>query len=158
MGVMPHSFFNNTPALHNMAYSGFVPTAREMQRANYYIGPNSTWNPKSFNFKTDSVLSAYYVLRAENLESCFYLYRLTRDQQYLFMGKSMVNDILTYFRTKAGFASFKSVTTFKQINSIFSFLFAKTFKYAYLIFAPDNTIELDKTVFTAEAHPFNNVK
>lgn len=137
-----------------MAYSGDVKTAREIQKANYYMWTTFNIEPEEFNFKTDSLLSAYYVLRPENLESCFYLYRLTKDQQYLFMGKRMVDDILTHCRTDAGFASLKSVTTFEQINSMHSFLFAETFKYAYLIFAPDNVIDLNKIVFTTEAHPF----
>ena len=55
---------------------------------------------------------------------------------------------------EAGFASLKSVTTFEQVNSMHSFLFAETFKYAYLIFAPDNLVDLDKIVFTTEAHLF----
>jgi len=137
-----------------LAYSGDIKTAKEIQKANYYMWTKFNIEPEEFNFKTDSILSAYYVLRPENLESCFYLYRLTKDKQYLFMAKRMVDDILTHCRTGAGFASLKSVTTFEKINSMHSFLFAETFKYAYLIFAQDNVLDLKKVVLTTEAHPF----
>ncbi|MDQ6756116.1 MAG: glycoside hydrolase family 47 protein [Bacteroidota bacterium] len=136
-----------------MAYSGDIKTGGEMQKANYYMWTKFNMEPEEFNFKTDSILSAQYVLRPENLESCFYLYRLTKDQQYLFMGKRMVDDILTHCRTDIGFASLKNVRTFEKSNSMHSFLFAETFKYAYLIFAPDNAIDLNKVVLTTEAHP-----
>lgn len=141
-----------------MAYSGDIKTAREMQKANYYMWTKFNIEPEEYNFKTDSLLSAYYVLRPENLESCFYLYRLTKDQQYLFMGKRMVDDILTHCRTEAGFASLKNITTFEKTNSMESFLLSETFKYAYFIFAPDAALDLKKVVLTTEAHPFKIVK
>ena len=137
-----------------VAYSGDIATAREMQKANYYMWTRFNMEPEEFDFKKDSLMSAYYVLRPENLESCFYLYRGTRDEQYLYMGKRMADDILAHCRTDAGFASLKSVTTFEKINSMHSFLFAETFKYAYLLFADDSAADLSKIVFNTEAHPF----
>jgi mannosidase alpha-like ER degradation enhancer 2 len=34
-----------------------------------------------------------------------------------------------------------------------SFLFAETFKYFYLIFAPPKTLAFDQVTFNTEAHP-----
>jgi len=34
-----------------------------------------------------------------------------------------------------------------------SFLFAETFKYYYLLFAPPETLNFKKVVFNTEAHP-----
>ncbi len=135
------------------AYAGDIATAREMQKANYYMWTKFNIEPEEFDFKKDSILSAYYVLRPENLESCFYLYRATGDPQYCRMGKRMVDDILTHCRTEAGFAALKNVQTFEQTNSMESFLFGETFKYAYLIFAPRSALNLGKVVLTTEAHP-----
>ena len=136
------------------SFAGDDSTARKIQQANYYMWTRFGMEPEEFNFKTDSVSSAYYILRPENLESCFYLYRLTKDDQYLFMAKRMTDDLLTNCRSEVGFASLKSVLTFEKINSMHSFLFAETFKYAYLLFAPDSLIDLNKIVFTTEAHLF----
>ncbi len=136
------------------AYAGDTATARRIQEANYYMWTKFNMEPEEFDFKKDSVLSAYYVLRPENLESCFYLYRATGDRRYLWMGKRMVEDILTHCRTEAGFAALKDVRTYEQTNSMESFLFGETFKYAYLIFAPPSALRLDKVVLTTEAHPF----
>lgn len=34
-----------------------------------------------------------------------------------------------------------------------SFLFAETFKYYYLLFAPDKALDFDGVVFNTEMHP-----
>ncbi len=128
------------------AYSGDVATAREMQKANYYMWTKFNMEPEEFDFKKDSVLNAWYVLRPENLESCFYLYRLTSDNTYLWMGKRMVDDLFTHCRTETGFASLRSVLTFEKANGMESFLFGETFKYAYLLFAPRSALDLGKVV------------
>jgi ER degradation enhancer, mannosidase alpha-like 2 len=136
------------------AYAGDIPTGREIQKANYYMWTRYNIEPEVFDFKKDSVISAYYILRPENLESCFYLFRLTGDKQYLSMGKRMVDDIIKHCKSEAGFASLKSVLTMEKTNSMESFLFGETFKYAYLLFAPPSSLNLDKVVLTTEAHPF----
>jgi hypothetical protein len=110
--------------------------------------------PEEFNFRTDSVLYPEYPLRPENIESCFYLYRMTRDQEYLRMGQRMISDILTKCKTDAGFAAMKNVTTLEKSDSMESFFYAETLKYAYLLFAPEKTLDLSKVVFNTEAHPF----
>jgi len=136
------------------AYAGDIETAANIQKANYYMWTKFNIEPEEFNYKTDSVTSAYYVLRPENLESCFYLYRLTGKYDYLWMAKTMTEDILNHCKTEIGFTSLKDVRTYEQINSMESFFFGETLKYAYLVFAPSSAADLDKIVFTTEAHPF----
>jgi len=136
------------------AYSGDVATAKQNQRANYYMWTKFNMEPEEFDFRTNKVLSAYYILRPENLESCFYLYRFTKDDHYLWMGKRMVDDIVEHCRNDVGYASLKNVLTYEKANSMQSFFFAETLKYAYLIFAPENTLDFQKAVFNTEAHPF----
>ena len=113
--------------------------------------------PEEFNFKTDSLISPYYILRPESLESDFYLYRLTGDKKYLKEGKYMVDAILDHCYNEPGYASLKNVKTYEKTNSMESFFFGETLKYAYLIFAPESTLDLDKVVLTTEAHPFKIV-
>ncbi len=135
-------------------FSGDINTAKKIQQANYYMWTKFNIEPEEFNYKTDSLLNASYILRPENLESCFYLYRLTKDRNYLIEGKRMVEDILQHCRNEVGFTSLKNVTTFEKSNSMESFFFAETLKYAYLIFAPESTLDFKKTVLTTEAHLF----
>ena len=136
------------------AYSGDVETAAKIQEANYYMWTRFNLEPEEFNFITDSVISAYYILRPENLESCFYLYRLTGLRKYLWQGKRMVEDILAHCYNEVGFTSLKNVRTYEKANSMESFFFGETLKYAYLIFAPVSALDLNKIVLTTEAHPF----
>ena len=70
------------------------------------------------------------------------------------MGQRMTNDILTKCKTAAGYAEVKNVGTLELSDSMESFFLAETLKYAYLLFAPENTIDLGKIVFNTEAHPF----
>jgi mannosidase alpha-like ER degradation enhancer 2 len=71
------------------------------------------------------------------------------------MAKQMTDDILKHCYTEAGYASIKDVKTLEQFDSMESFFFAETLKYAYLVFAPETTVDLSKIVFNTEAHPFN---
>ena len=136
------------------AFAGDISTAKNIQQANFYMWTTFGMEPEEFNFKTDSISSGYYILRPENIESCFYLYRLTKDDQYLWMGKRMVDDIIKNSKTEEAFASIKNVRTNEKLNSMQSFFFAETLKYAYLLFASDEEFDLNKSVFNTEAHPF----
>lgn len=136
-----------------IGYSGDLQTAAAIQKANYYMWTVHNMEPEEFDFRSGKVTDNSYSLRPENLESCFYLYRLTKNDRYLFEGKRMVTDIITNCRTETGFASLKSVTTFEKRNSMESFLFGETLKYSYLIFAPESALDLQKVVLTTEAHP-----
>ncbi len=140
------------------AYAGDKKTAAAIQQANYYMWTHHNMEPEEFDFAKDSVTSGYYILRPENLESAWYMYHLTGKDAYVQMGKRMVTDILTNCRTDEAFASIKDVRKLEKFNSMESFFFAETLKYAYLLFAPQNTINLNKTVFNTEAHPFKIVK
>ncbi|HEX6333875.1 MAG TPA: glycoside hydrolase family 47 protein [Flavisolibacter sp.] len=136
------------------AYAGDRSSAKSIQRANYYMWTHFGMEPEAFDFTSGQVLSAYYILRPENIESCFYLYRTTGDHQYLWMGKRMFDDILKYCRTPEAFASIKDVRTMEKANSMQSFFIAETLKYAWLLFAPQTEGELSQVVFNTEAHPF----
>ncbi|MEO7524285.1 MAG: glycoside hydrolase family 47 protein [Ferruginibacter sp.] len=136
------------------AYAGDIETAKHLQDANMHMWVKFNMEPEEYNYKTDSVLNAYYLLRPENIESCFYLYRATQHAEYLWNAKLMIEDILTHCKTATAFAALKDVRTFEQANSMESFFFAETLKYAWLIFAPETAADLSKIVFNTEAHPF----
>jgi mannosidase alpha-like ER degradation enhancer 2 len=136
------------------AYAGDEKTAAKIQKANYFMWTFFNMEPEEFVFSGNKVTSPYYVLRPENLESTWYLYHLTNDMQYLHEGKVMVDDILKNCRTDDAFASIKDVKTMEKHNSMESFFFAETLKYAYLIFAPQDKVDLKKIVFNTEAHAF----
>ena len=103
------------------------------------------WNqhsiePEEFNYRTREVVYAGYPLRPEIVESTYYLYHYTKDPQYLRMGEKLFRDFVTHCKTEAGYAALKSVVTKEKSDSMQSFLFAETFKYFYLLFAPPQTL------------------
>jgi ER degradation enhancer, mannosidase alpha-like 2 len=136
------------------AFAGDIETGSQIQEANYYMWTRFNIEPEEFNFKADTITSAYYILRPENLESCFYMYRLTGQLKYLWQGKVMVESIIEHCKNDVAFASLKNVQTFERSNSMESFFFGETLKYAYLIFAPESTLDLKEVVLSTEAHPF----
>lgn len=136
-----------------VALSGDLYTAGKIQQANYYMWTRFGMEPEVFNFRADTIVWPSYPLRPENLESCFYLYRLTGEEKYLAMGQRMTSDILSKCRTDAGFAAVRNVTTMELEDDMESFFLAETLKYAYLLFAPSNVIDLKRWVFNTEAHP-----
>ena len=141
-----------------LTLSGNLTLAENIQQGNMYMWAKFHMEPEEFNFTNDSLTSPGYDLRPENMESCFYLYRATRDEQYLRMAKRMTDDILTKCKTTDGFAAIKDVRTMELEDSMESFFLAETLKYAYLVFAPESTLDLSKYIFTTEAHPLKIVK
>jgi mannosidase alpha-like ER degradation enhancer 2 len=135
------------------ALSGDVATAKSVQTGNFYMWTHFGIEPERFNFRTDSLVYGDYPLRPENIESCFYLYRITKDDMYVRMGKRMVDDILEKCKTEVAYAAVKNVATMELDDSMESFFFAETLKYAYLLFAPETALNLKKVVFNTEAHP-----
>ncbi len=109
--------------------------------------------PEEFNYETFEVTSAGYVLRPEIIESAFYLYRFTKNPEYLEMGKNFYDSLVKYCRVDDGYASLKSVVTKEKRDRMESFFLAETLKYLYLLFAPEKTLDLTKYVFNTEAHP-----
>jgi len=137
-----------------LAYAGDTAAARQNQMANFNMWTRFGVEPEYFDFTTWKVRNGSYILRPENLESAFYLYRATKDPQYLWMGKQMMEDIIRHCRTDVAFASVRDVATMEKSNSMQSFFFAETLKYAWLLFAPPSALDLDRFVFNTEAHPF----
>lgn len=136
-----------------LALSGDLNRARRLQDSAFKMWLVHGIEPEEFNYKTMKVEHAGYPLRPEIIESTYYLHRLTRDPNYLIMGEKMWEDFVRYTRTEEGYAALKSVVTKEKSDSMQSFLFAETFKYFYLLFAPRKTLDFDKIVFNTEAHP-----
>ncbi|KAK4907897.1 hypothetical protein LTR66_017604, partial [Elasticomyces elasticus] len=98
-----------------------------------------------------------YILRPEALESVFYMYRITGDEQYRDDAWRMYQAIEEATSTPYGNAAVKNVTVtvgLENVDSMESFWFAETLKYLYLTFSSPDVISLDDYVFTTEAHPF----
>jgi mannosidase alpha-like ER degradation enhancer 2 len=99
------------------------------------------------------VIAATYHLRPEIVESTYYLYHYTHDEQYRQMGETIFHDFVKYCRTETGYAALSDMVSKQQRDEMESFALAETFKYFYLLFAPAGTLDLDKVVFNTEAHP-----
>lgn len=135
------------------ALQGDFSRARRLQASNYTMW--TTWNiePEEMDYSTMRVVRAGYQLRPEIVESAYYLFHYTKDPVYLRMGARFLDDLIKYCRTDDGYTVLGSVVTKEKGDRMHSFLLAETFKYLYLLFAPDDTIDFDHVTFNTEAHP-----
>jgi mannosidase alpha-like ER degradation enhancer 2 len=99
------------------------------------------------------IVSDGYALRPEAIESAYYLYRFTNDPRYLEMGRAYLESLEKYCRTDVAYAALSNVTMKTKSDEMESFFLAETLKYLYLLFAPAETVDLNKVVFNTEAHP-----
>ena len=136
-----------------LALSGDLQRARRLQSSSFRMWQLNHIEPEELNFGSRIVTSPGYPLRPEIVESTYYLYHFTRNPKYLRMGETMWRDFVKYCRNDVGYAALKSVITKEKTDSMQSFLFAETFKYFYLLFAPPRTLDFNRIIFNTEAHP-----
>jgi mannosidase alpha-like ER degradation enhancer 2 len=136
-----------------LALSGDLERAKRLQDSGYKMWTKHGIEPEVFDYQKMEVVHGGYPLRPEIVESTYYLYQYTGDEKYLRMGKTFFDDFVKHCKTDEGYAALKNVVTKEKSDSMQSFLFAETFKYYYLLFAPPKTLNFKKVVFNTEAHP-----
>ena len=104
---------------------------------------------------------SHNLLRPETVESLFYMFSITREQQYQEWGWKIFNAFENYTKLTEGYTSINNVKNPRNVehrNKMESFFLGETLKYFYLLFQnpADNEgriwPELDKWVFNTEAH------
>jgi glycosyl hydrolase family 47 len=136
-----------------LAMSGDLTRAKRLQDSSFAMWNQQGVEPEVFDYRRKTVKAPGYPLRPEIVESTYYLYHYTKDVKYLRMGEQLWRDFVKHCRTDEGYAALKSVVTKEKSDSMQSFLFAETFKYFYLLFAPPDTLDFKNVVFNTEAHP-----
>lgn len=66
-------------------------------------------------------------------------------------------DLVAHCRTEAGYTVLESLVTKERGDRMHRFFLAETLKYLYLLFADDDTLDLDAVVFNTEAHPLRRI-
>ena len=136
-----------------LALGGDLNRARALQDSMFRMWQVHGIEPEVYDYRSGRVVSGGYPLRPEIVESTYILYQKTKDPKYLAMGQTMWNDFVKYCRTDVAYAGLQSVESKEKADYMHSFLLAETFKYFYLLFAPDKTLDINKVVFNTEAHP-----
>jgi len=160
-----------------LALSGDLVRANRLQWSSVHMWNKNNIEPEEVNYQTMEVTSPGYALRPEFIESVYYLSHfadreeaqlLKRGVKPIEISNSMSgptrgvlwlasqkwwNDFVKYCRTDEAYAALKNVVTKEKTDSMQSFLFAETFKYFYLLFAPPKTLDFDRVIFNTEAHP-----
>ena len=151
-----------------LALSGDLERASRLQKSSMKMWELHGIEPEEIDYKTMKLTYPGYPLRPEIVESTYYLHHyaslpaptdrhgkkpFANRAVYLRMGEQLFRDFVKHCRTDEGYAALKSVITKEKTDSMQSFLFAETFKYFYLLFAPARTLDFNKVIFNTEAHP-----
>lgn len=136
-----------------LALAGQLHRAERLQASSYRMWERYGVEPEVIDYATMRAVYPGYELRPEIVESTYYLYHYTHDRKYLRMGAAIFRDFVKYCRTPVAFAALANVKSKKQADRMESYVFAETFKYFYLLFAPRGTLDFDKVVFNTEGHP-----
>lgn len=136
-----------------LARSGDLDRARRLQDSSYKMWTTFGIEPEVIDYTTMKIVSPGYQLRPEIIESAYYLNFLTKDERYQEMGSTFILSLVRYCKTDAGYAALSSVETKSKRDSMESYFLAETLKYLYLLFAPRDTLDLNKVVFNTEGHP-----
>jgi len=141
-----------------LALGGDLEHARSLQSSCYRMWNLKGIEPDLLDYRSMSIVDAEYPLRPEIIESVYTLHRITRDPAYLEMGRTFFESILQRCRTEAGTTVLKDVATGEKGDLMPSYYLAETLKYLYLLFAPENTLNLNDVVFNTEAHPLRKAR
>lgn len=136
-----------------LALSGDVDRAARLQDSSYAMWNLAGVEPDQLNYATMTITDPQYPLRPEIIESTYYLYSYTHDPKYLAMGKTFLDSLTKYCRTKDGFTALADVRSKEKSDAMESYFFAETLKYLYLLFAPPSTLNPHSVIFNTEAHP-----
>jgi mannosidase alpha-like ER degradation enhancer 2 len=141
-----------------LALGGDLERAARLMESVYRMWTTFGIEPEQLDYVTLQAVSPGYYLRPEAFESAYYLYRLTGDAKYLEMGRTMFQAVVEHCRTASGYTMLTDVTTMEQGDEMESFFLSETLKYAYLLFAPPETLDFDAVIFTTEAHPLRRAR
>lgn len=136
-----------------LARSGDLDRARKLQESSYKMWTTFGIEPETLYYPSMKVLSPGYQLRPEIIESAYYLSYFTKDERYREMGSTFILALVRYCKTDSGYAALSDVETKAKRDSMESYFLAETLKYLYLLFAPRETLDLNKVVFNTEGHP-----
>jgi len=136
-----------------LALSGELDRAARLMESVYLMWTTFDVEPEAMDYTTMEVVGGGYPLRPEALESAYILYTLTGEHRYKAMGWDIFQRIVRWCRTETGYAHLEDVRTKEQSDGMESFFLAETLKYAYLLFAPEETLDFDRVIFNTEAHP-----
>lgn len=102
------------------------------------------------------------LLRPEYIESLFYLYHVTKNEDYRVQGRKILDAFIKYCRVETGgYTTINDVTNSentKPRDFQESFWTGETLKYLFLLFSDDSKIIetiLDHYVINTEAHLIN---
>ncbi|MCK4747151.1 MAG: glycoside hydrolase family 47 protein, partial [Bacteroidales bacterium] len=140
------------PAL--LAVSGHLEEAEELQLTWDWLWNRNGLEPMIYNYAKDTIINPEYDLNPEIIESAWYLWELTGDQQYMDLVKGYFSDLLEYCATDVAFTASKNVITKEKSDHMATFFLAETLKYFYLAFADQDMYNLETVVFSTEAHPY----
>jgi predicted alpha-1,2-mannosidase len=140
-----------------LALSGDLDRAARLMESVYLMWTTFDVEPEGMDYTSMEVVGGGYPLRPEALESAYILFTLTGEERYKAMGWDIFQRIVRWCRTPVAYAHLEDVRTKEMSDGMQSFFLAETLKYAYLLFAPEGTLDFHGVIFNTEAHPLRRI-
>jgi predicted alpha-1,2-mannosidase len=136
-----------------LALAGDIDRAARLQASGMKMWNRTGIEPEVYDYRAKTIREDGYQLRPEIVESNYYLWHFTDNPLYRANARVLFDDFVRWCRTEGGYAALSDVTKKTRRDSMDSYLFAETFKYFYLTFAPPAALDFGGVVFNTEAHP-----
>lgn len=136
-----------------LARDGDEDRAKRLEESAYKMWTTFGVEPDEIDYSTMKIVAPEYPLRPEIIESAYYLYFYTKDTRYQDMAATFLAGLVRCCKVDAGYAALKNVETREKSDRMQSYFLAETLKYLYLLYAPRETLDLNRVVFNTEAHP-----
>jgi ER degradation enhancer, mannosidase alpha-like 2 len=136
-----------------LALSGDLPRAKQLLESCVVMWKRYGVEPDQLDYVTMTAVAPAYHLNPEIFESAYYLYHYTQDPHYQVIAKELFDSLRALCRTDNGYTELSSVVTRQKADLMPSYFLAETLKYLYLLFAPAQSLDFSKVIFTTEAHP-----
>jgi mannosidase alpha-like ER degradation enhancer 2 len=138
-----------------LARYGEEERAKRLEDSAYKVWTMFGVEPDEIDYSTMKVISPAYPLRPEIIESAYYLRFYTKEPRYDDMAANFLLSLVRCCKGDVGYAALANVQTRDKADIMQSYFLSETLKYLYLLFAPRQTLDLEKVVFNTEGHPIS---
>lgn len=132
---------------------GAAEDAAGLQGAWFEVWKRFGGEPQYYDYEKGEILNPAYVMQPGIAQSALVLWRSTGDPHYREQGKRILADLKKHCRAPYGYAALSDVATHEKDEGIIGCFPAEIFKNLYLLFAPNDEVDLDEWILGPCSHP-----
>ncbi len=136
------------------ASAGDLANAESNMETWYWLWDKYGLLPTRYLYEADSIEYANSELNPEIVESAFFLYQITENENYLKMLDEFWTDINDCCKNDLAYHAVENVVTKEPKDYLATYFYAETLKYFFLGAHDQKEFRIENHIFNTEAHPF----